>query len=643
VIQRSNRNFGLSVYRKCVAWLGRPQTFSYVLNAILFIVSGIAAFLLRFDFHVPHVYQQSLAVTVLAWVIVKSIVFAAGKMGHNNWRHASGPDVLAIVGYNLVGSLGAIPSVWASGAATFPRSIYLLDLLLSTQLGLAVYFLGRLLSERHAPRGVGKAQRIFIYGAGSSGAALVREIRRNPALGYKVCGFLDDDPHKRGTMTQRIAVLGAGADLSELATRYAISQVLIAAPSGTTEEMTRMVENCRRVPVPCKTIPPISELVRDTQLSSQIRDVAVEDLLGRTPVRLDEEGIREKILGHTVMVTGAAGSIGSELCRQLARFQPKAIVGFDISETALFHMQHEMSQSFPEVEFAGEIGNIQNAARIRQVLDQYEPTVIYHAAAYKHVPLMEASIFEAVENNILGTYSVARAAAAAGVREFVMISSDKAVNPTNIMGATKRGAELVVREMQRYSTKYVSVRFGNVLGSNGSVVPTFKRQIASGGPITVTHPKMRRYFMTIPEAAQLVIQASTMGNGGEIFVLDMGEQVKIVDLARKLVMLSGLRPDHDIEIVFTGTRPGEKLYEELNLDDEATLETYHPKIKVFRGGEAPRDLTAQLNNLRTLCLARDEGGLLAALRRLVPDYTPGLHLTHSTTLAEESHQDIAVA
>ena len=269
--------------------------------------------------------------------------------------------------------------------------------------------------------------------------------------------------------------------------------------------------------------------------------------------------------------------------------------------------------------------------------------MLYHAAAYKHVPLMEASIFEAVENNVIGTFNVARAAAIAGVRDFVMISSDKAVNPTNIMGATKRGAELVIRGMQDSATNYVSVRFGNVLGSNGSVVPTFKRQIAAGGPVTVTHPDMRRYFMTIPEAAQLVLQASTMGNGGEIFVLDMGQQVKIVDLARRLILLSGFRPDHDIQIVFTGPRPGEKLYEELNLDDEATLATHHPKIKIFRGGSPPADLAAQLITIRAFCHARNEAGLLGALRRLVPDYTPGTHLTGPPTDADRSQEDTQLA
>lgn len=626
-LQRSK--FVSSACRNCVYSLRRARIIPHALNAFIFATAAAGAFFLRFDFHVPPVYSQHLLIAIAIWVVVKSFIFSAGRMGHNNWRHASGPDILAIIGYNVCGSLAAIPFLYLAGQFAFPRSIYLLDLILSTQLGLTVYIFLRLLKERHKLREGKKSERVLIYGAGSGGATLFREIRRNPALGYQVCGFLDDDPHKQDTTIQRTPVVGTGADLPDLAPRYDISQVLIAIPSRNSDEMMRMVQHCRDAQVPCKTVPGIAELIGVNGLTSQIRDVAMEDLLDREPVRLSEEDIRAKILGHTVMVTGAAGSIGSELCRQLAHFHPRAIVGFDNSETALFHIQQEMNQSFPEVPFIAEIGNIQNRNRIQHVLDEHEPSVLYHAAAYKHVPMMEASIFEAVENNVLGTHTVALAAAEAGVRDFVMISSDKAVNPTNIMGATKRAAELIIRGMEGCDTKYVSVRFGNVLGSNGSVVPTFKRQIAAGGPVTITHPEMRRYFMTIPEASQLVIQASTMGHGGEIFVLDMGDQVKIVDLARRLILLSGFRPDHDIPITFTGTRPGEKLYEELNLDGEATLSTYHPKIKIFRGSPPPLDLAVQLRAVRALCQSRDERGLLAALCLMAPDYTPGVHLTTS--------------
>ena len=476
------------MYQKCATSLRRARIVSAAWNAVLFALSGAAAFLLRFDFHVPPYYLRHLIFAVVIWVTAKSIVFAAARMSHNNWRHASGPDVVAIVGYSSCGSLVAFPVIWFFGPPNFPRSIYFLDLILCTHLLPAVYMLARLLAEYRGPRDGKKTKRILIYGAGNGGAMLAQEIRRNPSLGYRVCGFVDDDPHKQHTMTQRVPILGTGADLAELVALQSVAQVLIAVPSASSDEMTRMLQHCREAQVSCKTVPSIAELIRTNGLTSQIREVAMEDLLGRHPVRLDEEEIRTRILDHTVMVTGAGGSIGSELCRQLARFRPKAIVGFDISEAALFHMQQEMSQAFPGVPFIAEIGSIQNRTRLQHVLDIHAPSVLYHAAAYKHVPMMEANIFEAVENNILGTYNVVRAAGNAGVRDFVMVSSDKAVNPTNIMGATKRGAELIVRGAQGYGTKYVSVRFGNVLGSSGSVVPIFRRQIAAGGPVTVTHP-----------------------------------------------------------------------------------------------------------------------------------------------------------
>jgi FlaA1/EpsC-like NDP-sugar epimerase len=351
--------------------------------------------------------------------------------------------------------------------------------------------------------------------------------------------------------------------------------------------------------------------------------VAVEDLLGRTPVRLEEHKIRETISGRTVLVTGAAGSIGSELCRQIARFHPAGIVGFDIAESPLFEIDRELC----EVPFFPEIGSIQNRARLDEVLHQYSPSVVYHAAAYKHVPMMESHAFEAIENNVFGTYNAAMAAAEHGVEDFVLISSDKAVRPTNVMGATKRVAELLLLALQNGPTRYVAVRFGNVLGSNGSVIPIFKKQIAAGGPVTVTHPDMQRFFMTIPEACQLVLQAAVIGQGGQICVLDMGEPVKIVDLARNLILLSGLRPGDDIRIEFTGIRPGEKLNEELSTMLEDTAPTTHEKIRVYVGNGMPEgDMLSWLHRLREICEARDAGRLVVALKEIVLDYSPSAHL-----------------
>ena len=330
--------------------------------------------------------------------------------------------------------------------------------------------------------------------------------------------------------------------------------------------------------------------------------------MGRNPVRLEESQIRGALEGRVVLVTGAAGSIGSELCRQIARFNPAGIVGFEIAESPLFEIDREMRQTFPPIPFYPEIGNIQNRARLDDVLRQYRPSSIYHAAAYKHVPLMETHVFEAIENNVFGTYNLAMAAADHGVEDFLMISSDKAVRPTNVMGATKRVAELLLLALQNGRTKYVAVRFGNVLGSNGSVIPIFKKQIATGGPVTVTHPEMRRFFMTIPEACQLVLQASAIGKGGQICVLDMGQPVKIADLARNLILLSGLKPDEDIKIEFTGMRPGEKLYEELSTLLEDTVPTGHEKIRMFVGNGMPeRDVQIWLDSLHEICEARDIG------------------------------------
>jgi FlaA1/EpsC-like NDP-sugar epimerase len=391
--------------------------------------------------------------------------------------------------------------------------------------------------------------------------------------------------------------------------------------------MTAILNRCHQAGICYKTIPGLAEIIEGNGLASQIRDVAVEDLLGRNPVRLEEDAIRCALQSKVVLVTGAAGSIGSELCRQIARFGPAGIVGFEIAESPLFEIDREMRQAFPQIPFYPEIGNIRNRARLDEVLRRYSPSVVFHAAAYKHVPLMEAHVFEAIENNVFGTYNLAAAAADNGVEDFVMISSDKAVRPTSVMGATKRLAELLLLALQNGGTKFVAVRFGNVLGSNGSVIPIFKKQIAAGGPVTVTHPDMRRFFMTIPEACQLVLQAAVLGKGGQVCVLDMGQPVKIVDLARNLILLSGLRPDHDIQVEFTGMRPGEKLYEELNTVFEDTAPTAHEKIRIFIGnGMQENDVTVWLRELREICELRDAGRLVVALKEIVLDYSPSANL-----------------
>jgi len=415
--------------------------------------------------------------------------------------------------------------------------------------------------------------------------------------------------------------------LAELVRRRRAEVVLIAIPSAGGSQMTRIMKLCHQAGVEYKTIPGLGEVIEGHGLARQMRDVAVEDLLGRTPVRLEEGAIREKLAGKVVLVTGAAGSIGSEICRQVARFGARAVVGFEIAESPLFELEREMRRAFPAVDFRAEIGSIQSAARLREVMGRCRPAVVYHAAAYKHVPMMEEHVFEAIENNVFGTYNVAVAAAGAGVEDFVLISSDKAVRPANVMGATKRLAEAVVESLQDGGTRFVSVRFGNVLGSAGSVVPIFKKQIAEGGPVTVTHPEMRRFFMTIPEAVQLVLQASAMGRGGEVFVLDMGEPVRIRDLAENLILLSGLKPGADIRIEYTGVRPGEKLYEELSTLLEDTLPTPHEKIRVHSGnGLMTGSLAACLQELRAACQERNLVRAVLAIKDALPEYNPSVEL-----------------
>lgn len=363
----------------------------------------------------------------------------------------------------------------------------------------------------------------------------------------------------------------------------------------------------------------------------------LKSLMGREPTRLDQTLIGATIEGRKVLVTGAAGSIGAELCRQIARFKPAAIVGFEIAESPLFEVDREMRQAYPDLPFYGEIGNVQNGARLNDVFRRYRPTLVFHAAAYKHVPLMEENPFEAIENNVFGTLNVARAAMEHGADSFIMISSDKAVRPTSVMGATKRVSELLLQSLQNGGTQFIAVRFGNVLDSNGSVIRVFRKQIAAGGPITVTHPEMRRYFMTIREACQLVLQASAIGAGGQIYVLDMGQPVRIVDLARNLIQLAGLRPGRDIKIEFTGVRPGEKLYEELTSMLDDTVPTDHEQVRIFVGNLKPQfDVDAWLQSLAEICSARDTARLVAALREVVIDYTPSRHLQNEMASAPEA-------
>jgi FlaA1/EpsC-like NDP-sugar epimerase len=608
-----------------------------------FALGGLLAFQLRFDGSVPPLYAHGMRDAILIWAVAKSVAFFLGAVNTGYWRYTSLDEAVRIGLANTAGSIAGGMIIVLAVHPGIPRSLYVLEWLTSCSFALGARFAVRLLiTARNNDRTGGDRTRTLIYGAGTAGLALARELRVNHSLKSELVGLIDDDARKVGLTFHGTRVLGTGEALGALAKKYEVEQVLIAIPSATGPQLVRMLQSAIDAEVDYKMVPGLADIIHGTELGKQIRDVAVEDLLGRRPVLLDEDRIRERIAGKTVLVTGAAGSIGSEICRQIARFNPLALVGFDEAETPLFQLDRELNNKFPQLAFFPELGNITRSGNVQQAMERYQPSIVYHAAAYKHVPMMERHVFAAVGNNIFGTWNVASAAIDHGVEDFVMISSDKAVRPTSMMGATKRIAELVINALQKQGkTRFIAVRFGNVLGSNGSVVPIFKEQIAAGGPVTITHPEMRRYFMTIPEATQLVLQAFSIGKGGEVFVLDMGEPVRIVDLARNLVLLSGLRPDRDIKFEFTGLRPGEKLFEELNLQNEQFMPTAHGKILSYLSPFSAdvKVMHVALEELRQISERKDVARLVLYLKELIPDYNPGsplLKLALSTPCAQVS-------
>ena len=609
----------------------------WVANLTLILSSGFLSFLLRFDFFIPSIESSHLIAGLLVWLIVKSLTFHYLGLDRGWWRYVSVFDLSHIAFANLLGSAISAAVIYGLGPTGFPRSIYVIDLMVCFLLTCGARIAVRLLYETVRSRKRADSRPpVLIYGAGLGGTLLLREIRTNPSLKYEPSGFVDDDPNKLGVSIQGLKVLGSGRDLNVIGKRLRIQEILIAVPSATGSQMSQILQYCKSAGLTCRTLPSVGEMLSKGKLKPMVREVAVEDLLCRAPIHIDSFLVQGKFEGKVVLVTGAAGSIGSELCHQVARFRPKLIVGYEIAETALFHLERNLRAAFPDVNFVPFIGNIQNRRRLEEAFSRFCPQILFHAAAYKHVPLMESHLFEAVENNVFGTAELAQTVADCGIEDFVLISSDKAVRPTNVMGATKRAAELVVLAT-RARTKFVAVRFGNVLGSNGSVVPLFKQQIAAGGPVTVTHPAMERFFMTIPEAAQLVLQAAAMGRGGEIFVLDMGEPVRIIDLARSLISLSGLDPDKDIHIEFTGMRPGEKLSEEVSRANENTRPTYHDKVRIFSGPNLRSEETSHLlSRLQAACNRRDAAQVIEVLRSMVPDYTPSENLLGTAEFQEKA-------
>lgn len=589
-------------------------------------------FLLRFEFAVPHFYLTLLA-NALGWsVAIKFLVFRLFGLRHVGWRHVGFRDLIRIAAAHCVGSVTFSSFVWWMIGAKWPRSLYVLDLLLCLCLEISTRGIIRVLLGTPAILSSGR-RRILIFGAGEAGVLLLKDLGNDPGQRYDVVGLLDDDPHKQGMRVHGVQVLGTRREIRLVAARLSVEEVWIALPQVDGSNLAGILEECQAAQIVAKRVPAVAEIVDGRVLLDQVRDVRIEDLLGRPPAVLYSKEVPAHLQGKVILVTGAGGSIGSELCRQIARHGPAQLIGLDQAETALYEIEAELHAQHPQQCFWPEIGSIQNYERLNEVFSRHRPDIVFHAAAYKHVPLMEAHIFEALRNNVFGTRNVVQCSAQWGIQEFVMISSDKAVRPTNVMGATKRVSELIcMAESSRprwggLRMKTVAVRFGNVLGSNGSVIPRFRQQIAKGGPVTVTHPEIERYFMTIPEAAQLVLQAAVLGTRDGIFVLEMGKPVRILDLAHKMIHLSGLRPGKDIRIEFCGLRPGEKMYEELTGYQENTAPTRNSQIRVLLGpipDLATLDLRLQL--LQEALQAADLAHAVHLLQQLVPDYIPSQHL-----------------
>jgi len=538
------------------------------------------AFFLRFDFSIPPEQLGLLKTFILPVVAAKLIVFYFAGLYRRIWRYASMRDFFTIIWASILGTALVIVIIFFIYHTAFPRSVVALDGLLTVAL------IG---GARFAVRGVRElrlksilappAKPVLIVGAGDTGETILREMLRRPELAYQPVGLIDDELRKQGVRIHGVRVLGTRQQLQELIKKYQVEEVIISMPTVSREVIRDIFFQCHEAGVKCKTLPGIYQIINGTVSVEQIREVGVEDILGREPVAVDLKKVAGYISGKPVLVTGAGGSIGSELCRQIARCEPSSLIMVDQGEGSLFQIEQELAGERKFARTRAIVADIANRARIRAIFDEYKPDIIFHAAAYKHVPLMEANPIEAIENNLLNTRVVAETAIQAGVERFVFISTDKAVHPSSVMGTSKALTERLVQTFARDgSCKFMIVRFGNVLDSSGSVVPTFKQQIAHGGPVTVTHPDMTRYFMTIPEAVQLVIQAGGMGEGGEVFVLDMGEPVSILELARTMIKLSGFEPEKDIPIEFSGIRPGEKLHEQLFWDDEEVLPTEYKKI-----------------------------------------------------------------
>lgn len=621
-------------------FLTNPRSLSALGHDIIVtIIAWVVAYWLRFNFNIPAGFASTMW-SNLAWVLPLQVcMFFMFGLYQGVWRFASTPDLKRIL--KAVGVGGLLMSaiyLMLKPYGVIPRSVLILQPILLLLLMGASRFAYRAWKEHSLYGKMGsRGKPVIVLGAGEAAINLVKELARSEA--WQIIGMLDDDKAIHGRQLLNVKVLGAINKLADFSSKFQVEHVIVAMPSADHRARRVAVEIANQCGMTVLTVPAFDDLMSGKVSVSQIRKVEVEDLLGREPVQLDTLGLHELIEGNAILVSGAGGSIGSELCRQILKYHPSQLVCVDISEFALYRIEQEFSQLNlgHRTNMLYVTADVKNEKRIKVLLSTHQPTVVFHAAAYKHVPLMEnTNVAEALSNNVLGTHVLANACKVAGVNKFVLISTDKAVNPTNVMGASKRLAEMVCQGLQdESSTKFIIVRFGNVLGSSGSVIPKFREQIAKGGPVTITHPEITRYFMSIPEAAQLVMQAGVMGEGGEIFVLDMGEAVKIINLAQDMIRLSGLQQD-EIEIVYSGLRPGEKLYEELLADDEHTLPTPHQKLRIAVARSSDALWVKKLLKWVDSIQGMDEQIIKAGLKTWVEEYQIDLSNPKQTSFNPET-------
>jgi FlaA1/EpsC-like NDP-sugar epimerase len=596
----------------------RP-VFISIVQAMLVIGSFVVAWLLRFDFSLP--YRLILLTSGLLLVVIRLITLRLFKLNHGWWHFASVSDALNILKAVSVGSVCFFAlNRYLFGAVAFPRSVYVLEAVLTGCFLSGARLASRLLVESVKHDSSSRSKRVILVGAGFAAQMVIRELAR-PNSGYEAVGCVDDDRSKIGVHIQGVPVLGSIEEVESLVQPNSVDAILIAIPSASGKQMRRIAEACQKTKLPFKTVPTLSDIIRGEASVSQFREVRLEDLLGREPVQIDLEAVRREIAYRTVVVTGAAGSIGSELCRQILDYSPARLLCLDQSETGLYFLHLGLMDHKNDAQLSFRVADVCDAERVRSLLLEFRPEIIFHAAAYKHVPMMESNVQEAVKNNVLGLIGLLDLAAEAGCKSFVLISSDKAVNPTSVMGATKRICELIISSKPLNGMRCVSVRFGNVLGSSGSVIPVLKQQLCNHRPLTITHPDIRRFFMITPEAVALVLQAFAIGGHGDILVLEMGESVRILDLAHSLIRLSG-KSEHDVEIQFTGLREGEKLDEELFYGHEKVIPTSCEKIKRTNGALRNwAELCRQLDELRASMSIDGAAPIRAKIKEIVPEYS----------------------